>query len=43
MLYKTVYLDTSVVNGMSYDRLVCVVYIDYDSANYLNVNKKDAR
>jgi hypothetical protein len=37
---KTVYIDQSTLNGLSYGRLVCVVYIDYDSSNYLNVNKK---
>jgi endonuclease YncB( thermonuclease family) len=37
---KTVYLDQSTLNGLSFDRLVCIVYIDYDSSNYLNVNKK---
>jgi endonuclease YncB( thermonuclease family) len=37
---KTVYLDQSTLNGQSYDRLVCLVYIDYDSQYYLNVNEK---
>jgi endonuclease YncB( thermonuclease family) len=37
---KTVYLDQSTLNGYSGDRLVCVVYIEYDSTHYLNINKK---
>jgi Divergent InlB B-repeat domain len=37
---KAVYLDQSALAGGIDGRLICVVYIDYDSQNYLNVNKK---
>ena len=37
---KVVYLDQSALAGVIDGRLICVVYIDYDSQNYLNVNKK---
>jgi hypothetical protein len=37
---KTVYVDQSSVGGVVDGRLICVVYIDFDSQNYLNVNKK---
>jgi hypothetical protein len=37
ILHKNVYID---IDGtMTHGRYVCVVYIDYDSTRYLNVNK----
>jgi len=37
---KTVYLDIDDMNRTDkYGRLVCVVYVDYNSTHYLNVNK----
>jgi micrococcal nuclease len=37
---KTVYLDVDdKYRTDSYGRLVCVVYVDYNSTHYLNVNK----
>ena len=37
ILNKNVYID---IDGtMTYDRYVCVVYVDYDSTRYMNVNK----
>jgi len=43
VLHKTVYLDIDDVYVYDYsgtgDRLVCVVYVDYNSTHYLNVNE----
>lgn len=37
---KTVYLDVDDVHGTdSYDRLICVVYVSYNSTHYINVNQ----
>ena len=37
---KTVYLDIDDINGTDkYGRLVCVVYVDYNSTYVMNVNK----
>jgi len=37
---KTVYIDIDDISRTdSYDRLVCVVYVDYNSTHYENVNK----
>lgn len=37
---KTVYLDIDDITRTDpYDRLVCVVYFDYNSTHYMNVNK----
>jgi micrococcal nuclease len=38
--HKTVYLDVDdLYRTDPYGRLVCVVYVDYNSTHYLNVNK----
>jgi endonuclease YncB( thermonuclease family) len=37
---KTVYLTQSSLYGDIDGRLICVAYVEYDSQNYLNVNKK---
>jgi micrococcal nuclease len=38
---KTVYLDISTLNGVDeWGRLICVVYLDYNSTHYINVNKQ---
>ncbi|MEM2125749.1 MAG: thermonuclease family protein [Candidatus Methanosuratincola sp.] len=40
ILHKTVYLDVDdKYRKDTYGRLVCVVYVDYNSTHYLNVNK----
>jgi hypothetical protein len=43
VLAKTVYLDIDDIYTYDYsgtgDRLVCVVYVDYNSTHYENVNK----
>ena len=43
VLHKTVYLDIDDVYVYDYsgtgDRLVCVVYVDYNSTHYVNVNE----
>ena len=36
---QTVYLDVD-ANGALYDRLVCVVYVDYNTTHYQNINKE---
>jgi micrococcal nuclease len=38
---KTVYLDVSNLDGVDeWGRLICVVYLDYNSTHYLNINKQ---
>jgi endonuclease YncB( thermonuclease family) len=41
---KTIYLDVSTLNGVDDGgRLICLVYLDYNSTHYLNVNKQIAQ